>query len=87
MIYAHNVIGVAIRRALRYWIGYSHRSCIFRISRSFAAANNVIREGHRAARVIPNIHSCSNSVMDRSGKISLFPRGYFASRGSHDDPP
>ena len=69
VIHAHNVIGMAIRRALRYRLGYSHKSWIFRISRSFAAANNVTRERNRAVGVIPNIHSCANSVMNLSGDI------------------
>ena len=68
----------------RYWLGYFHKSWIFR---SFAAANNVICEGHCTSGVMPNIHSCANSVMNLSGKTSPFPRGYFASRGLRDDPP
>ena len=45
MILAHNVIGVAIGRGLRYWLGYSHKTWIFRISRSFPAAISVIPRG------------------------------------------
>ena len=45
VILAHNVIGVAIRSGLRYWLGYSHKTWIFRISRSFPAAISVIPRG------------------------------------------
>ena len=49
--------------------------------RRFSAPNNVIREGHCAVGVMPNINSCANIVMNLSGKISPFPRGYLSSRG------
>ena len=45
VILAHNVIGVTIRSGLRYWLGYSHKTWIFRISRSFPAAISVIPRG------------------------------------------
>ena len=71
----------------RYSRGYFDMTWIFRISRSSADAISVIRAGHYAVGVIPNIHSCANSVMNLSTQISLFSRGNFASRGKRDDPP
>ena len=69
VIGAHHVIRVAILRALRYSLGYSQKTWIFRISRSSADAIGVIRAGHYAAGVIPNIHSCANSVMNLAGAL------------------
>ena len=45
VILAHNVIGEAIGSGLRYWLGYFHKTWIFRISRSFPAAISVIPRG------------------------------------------
>ena len=47
-----------------YSLGYSHKTWIFRISRSSAATISVIRTGHYVVGVIPNIHSCGNSIMN-----------------------
>ena len=76
VIGAYNVIRVAILRALRYPFGYSHKTWIFRISRSSADAISVIRAGHYAVGVIPNIHSCANSVMNLAGALLRFPRAW-----------
>ena len=74
VIGAHHVIRVAILRALRYSLGYSRKTWIFRISRRSADAIGVIRAGHYAVGVIPNIHSCANSVMNLAGALLRFPR-------------
>ena len=74
VICAHHVIRVAILRALRYSLGYSHKTWIFRISRSSADAISVLRAGHYAVGVMPNIHSCANSVMNLAGALLRFPR-------------
>ena len=84
VIGAHHVIRVAILRALRYSLGYSHKTWILRISRSSADTISVIRVGHYTVGVIPNIHSCANSVMNLAWALLRFPR---ACRRSCDDPP
>ena len=76
VIGAHHVIRVAILRALRYLLGYSHKTWIFRISRSSADAISVIRAGHYAVGVMPYIHSCANSVMNLAGALLRFPRAW-----------
>ena len=76
VIGAHHVIRVAILRALRYLLGYSHKTWISRISRSYADAISVIRAGHYAVGVIPNIHSCANSVMNLAWALLRFPRAW-----------
>ena len=45
---------------------------------------SVIRAGHNAVGVIPNIHSCANSVMNLAGALLRFPRAW---RRWCDDPP
>ena len=45
VIPADNMIRVAIRRALGYRHGYSHKTWLFRFPRCFATANDAIREG------------------------------------------
>ena len=84
VIGANHVIRVAILRALRYSLGYSHKTWTFRISRSSADTISVIRAGHYAVGVIPNIHSCANSVMNLAGALLRFPRAW---RRQCDDPP
>ena len=76
VIGAHHVIRVAILRALLYSLGYSHKTWIFRISRSSADAISVIRAGHYAVGVMPNIHSWANSVMDLAVALLRFPRAW-----------
>ena len=76
VIGANHVIRVAILRALRYPLVYSHKTWIFRISRSSADAISVIRAGHYAVDVIPNIHNCANSVMNLAGALLRFPRAW-----------
>ena len=76
VIGAHHVIRVAILRTLRYSLGYSRKTWIFRISRRSADAISVIRAGHYAVGVIPNIHSCANSVINLAGELLRFPRAW-----------
>ena len=76
VIGAHHVIRVAILRALRYSPGYSHKTWILRILRSSADAISVIRVGHYAVGVIPNIHSCANSVMNLAWALLQFQRAW-----------
>ena len=68
----------------RYSVGYSHKTWIFRISRSSADAISVIRASHYAVGVIPNIHGCANSVMNLAWALLRFPRAW---RPWCDDPP
>ena len=74
VIGANHAILVAILRALRYSLGYFHKTWIFRISRSSDDAISVIRTGHYAVGVIPSIHSCANSVMNLAGALLRFRR-------------
>ena len=76
VIGAHDVIRLAILRALCYTLGYSHKTWILRISRSSADAISVIRAGHYAVGVIPNIYSCANSVMNLAWTLLRFPRAW-----------
>ena len=64
VIGAHHVFRVAVLRAFRYSLGYSHKTWIFRVSRSSADAIGAIRAGHYAVGGLPNIHSCANSVIN-----------------------
>ena len=85
VIGVHHVIRVAILRALRYSLEYSHKTWIFRISRSSADAISVICAGHYAVGVIPNIHSCANSVMNLAwGTLLRFSHAWCC---KCDDPP
>ena len=84
MIGANHVIRVAIFLALGYSLGYSHKTWIFRISRSSADASSEIRAGHYAVGVIANIHSCANSFMNLAGALLRFPHAW---RRWCDDPP
>ena len=76
VIHAVNMIRMAIRRALGYRHGYSHKTWIIRLSRCSAAANNAIRAGHCATGANHNIHSCANSVMERTIPLLRFPRAW-----------
>ena len=76
VIGAHHVIRVVILRVLGYSVGYSHKTWIFRISRSSADAISVIRAGHYAVGVMPNVHSCANNVMNLAGALLRFPRAW-----------
>ena len=84
VIGAHHFIRVAILRALRYSLGYSHKTWIFRISRSSVDAISVIRAGHYAFGLMPNIHSCANSVMNLAVALLRFPHPWCC---CCDDPP
>ena len=76
VIVADNMIRVAIRRALGYRHGYSHKTWIFRFPRCSVAANNAIRTGHCAPGAIHNIHSCANSVMEGTIPLLRFLRAW-----------
>ena len=66
VIHTDNMIRVAIRHALGYRHGYSHKAWMFSFSLCSAAANNAICAGHCATGAIHNMHSCVNSVMEQT---------------------
>ena len=51
----HNFLGLLYRRGLHYRRGYFHKPWIFRISRSFSAAQSAILAFHWAGGAINNI--------------------------------